>query len=112
MDIDKLASWEEVHKMAKAAQETAEREREEIEKGRVYIKPGERPPKGATLRRGPKGGMYYERQAPKSGDYPKYEQRSRSYRFGAPTKPDWMPTAEWNARKKEEKRKIEEGPKE
>ena len=31
-----------------------------IEKSRVYLKPGEQPPEGASIVRGKRGGMYYE----------------------------------------------------
>jgi len=32
----------------------------ELFKGRIYLKPGQKPPKGAKMQRGAKGGMYYE----------------------------------------------------
>lgn len=35
----------------------------ELEKGRIYLKPGEKPPKGIRVQRGPKGGLYYESEA-------------------------------------------------
>ena len=54
--IDENTSWEKVHKLAKAAQDAAD----EVEKGRIYLKPGEKPSKGSSVKRGPKGGMYYE----------------------------------------------------
>lgn len=105
MDIDENTEWEKVHKVAKEAKDTEI----EKEKGRVYLKPGEKPPKGASMQRGARGGLYYIRREPQPGDYP--EKKHPSYRFGPPTKPDWMPKAEWKARKKKIHQEWEEGPK-
>lgn len=54
--IDEFISWPEIHKMAKEAQDIEE----ELDKGRIYLKPGEKPPKGARVQRGLRGGMFYE----------------------------------------------------
>jgi DNA topoisomerase IB len=35
-----------------------------IEKSKIYIKPGEKPPKGVQVKRGPKGGLFYEGTLP------------------------------------------------
>lgn len=37
-----------------------ERREESIIKSKIYLKPQERPPKGLEVKRGPKGGLYYE----------------------------------------------------
>ena len=33
---------------------------QEVEKGRTYLTPGQKPPEGASVQQGPKGGSYYE----------------------------------------------------
>ena len=35
-------------------------EEKKLLKAKIYLKPGEKPPKGLEVRRGPKGGLYYE----------------------------------------------------
>ena len=35
-------------------------EESKIHKSRIYLKPGENPPKGIEVKRGPKGGLYYD----------------------------------------------------
>lgn len=60
MNIEKIASWEEIHKAAKEAQDAAEAVAVEVEKGRIYLKPGEKPPSGVSVQRGKRGAMFYE----------------------------------------------------
>lgn len=56
MEINEKTEWEKVHKMAKAVQE----DEIEVEKGRIYMRPGEKPPKGVSVHRGKRGGTFYE----------------------------------------------------
>jgi len=53
-----------------------------IEKSRIYLKPGEKPPKGYQTTRGSKGGFFYDRTTGSlAEDEPTYKQRQAYYRI-------------------------------
>lgn len=58
-------------------------EERKLLKGKIYLKPQEKPPKGLEVKRGPKGGLYYETKVKIA---PKKEQKYISERK-KPTKP-------------------------
>lgn len=45
--------------------------RDDVDKGRVYLSPGQKPPEGASIRQGPHGGRYYEEKPGKKPGAPK-----------------------------------------
>jgi hypothetical protein len=53
-----------------------------IEKTKIYLKPGEKPPKGHQIRRGSKGGLFYDRTTGSlEEDKPTYKQRQVYYKI-------------------------------
>tara|TARA_Y100000296_G_scaffold86880_1_gene128390 strand:+ start:2731 stop:3048 length:318 start_codon:yes stop_codon:yes gene_type:complete len=53
-----------------------------IEKTKIYLKPGEKPPKGHQMMRGSKGGLFYDRTTGSlTEDEPTYKQRQAYYKI-------------------------------